>query len=94
MAEPRESYLDDAMAALGRCLHSYTGQQAQAVALLLKRRVQEEREACALLHEQVDVSDGVEPMALAIAYRDLIRARGDHPDRADAQSARPEGDRR
>jgi hypothetical protein len=35
---------------------------------------EEMRERCALLHEQVDVSDGREPMAVVIQYRDMIRA--------------------
>lgn len=37
--------------------------------------VMEEREACALLHEQVDVTEGRNPMSVVIEYRDRIRSR-------------------
>lgn len=43
------------------------------VANLLRRVDREAREECARLHEQIDVSDGREPMAVVIEYRDKIR---------------------
>lgn len=47
----------------------------QEIAAALRAAVEEEREQCALLHEQIDISEGVSAMAAVIDYRDGIRAR-------------------
>lgn len=55
--------------------HEPENEVSRAIEKAIVDAVMEEREACALLHEQVDVTEGRNPMSVVIEYRDRIRSR-------------------